>query len=587
MALARTSAAEYALKMTRAFARPLWALVSILGLACGGEDGPAPSEPDGPPPGPPEELNCPSTPLAHVWPTPDSDVEALLTAAGFEVRAVPSDESPEALKGVVVLPTDASATPGYRQYMDEYSGDLYKFVERANVLLQLGQRAEDEVAPPFLPTTQGARRSDAAVERVGLPTADHPLLQGVPTSDDALQWQGAGVARGLFAEHGGFEVVLESVEPAGAVLLEGTYGRGRFVLTELTPDQPRPEEAGAGAEAEADRSAFAEAFFHNVHQLVVDVCERNARAVQLAPREKAERFTEGSTMVAVLPDTQIYSLRFPGMFTVQTAWLADQARALNITYALHLGDLVNDNTPLEWERAASAMSLLDGAVPVALVPGNHDYGPLGDASTRDTLLNDYFSFDQTAALPGFGGAYVDGMLDNTYHLLTIRDRDYVLLALEWGPRDEVVQWANDIMDLYPERDGILVTHAYMNNNDRRYDHTDTDYPQAYNPHQYATPGGVNDGEELWQKLVRHHRFVMTLNGHVLGDGTGYLASTTDRGNTCHQMLSNYQMRELGGEAFLRLLEFPPDSDSVVVHSYSPLYDRFLDEPDQSFAFTLD
>ena len=121
----------------------------------------------------------------------------------------------------------------------------------------------------------------------------------------------------------------------------------------------------------------------------------------------------------------------------------------------------------------------------------------------------------------------------------------------------------------------------------RYDHTDDEHPQKYNPYDYRTPGGVNDGEELWQKLVKRHRFVMTINGHVLGDGTGYLTSTTDLGNTCHQMLVNYQMREQGGEATLRLLEFLDDGATVRVHSYSPLLGKFLDDPDQRFQFELD
>ena len=45
----------------------------------------------------------------------------------------------------------------------------------------------------------------------------------------------------------------------------------------------------------------------------------------------------------------------------------------------------------------------------------------------------------------------------------------------------------------PEQDG------------RRDDISDKQrFPQPFNPHQYATPGPVNDGQELWHKLVRHH-----------------------------------------------------------------------------------
>jgi len=297
-------------------------------------------------------------------------------------------------------------------------------------------------------------------------------------------------------------------------------------------------------------------------------------------------FTPGSFTLAVLPDTQVYALRHPAIFAAQTAWIADHADTLDIRYTFHLGDIVNNNTDREWQHAADAMALLDDLVPVALVPGNHDYGPNGDASTRDGGLNRFFAYADTARLPSFGGAYQPGALDNTYHLFTAGGHEWIVLALEWGPRDQVIAWANDVMHDHPGRLGILVTHAYLNNDDRRLDHTAADQPQRINPHSYRTPGGVNDGEELWHKLVRRHHFVLTLNGHVTGRGTGHLASVNDRGNVVHQMLSNYQMRELGGEGYMRLLELLPDGRTLVVRSYSPLRDRYLTSPDQQMSLQL-
>jgi hypothetical protein len=66
-----------------------------------------------------------------------------------------------------------------------------------------------------------------------------------------------------------------------------------------------------------------------------------------------------------------------------------------------------------------------------------------------------------------------------------------------------------------------------------------------------------------------------------------LASKTDTGITCQQMLSNYQFRDLGGEGYMRLLEFKPDGTTVQVSTYSPLYDSYLTDADQSYSFTLD
>jgi 3',5'-cyclic AMP phosphodiesterase CpdA len=290
--------------------------------------------------------------------------------------------------------------------------------------------------------------------------------------------------------------------------------------------------------------------------------------------------------LAILPDTQYYSSNFPHVFVAQTSWIAAHAAERSIPYVLQLGDIVDNNSPGQWQRAADALKLLDGVVPYAVVGGNHDYGPGGSAATRDTLLNDYLPYARTAALPSFGGAYEPGKLDNTYHFVALGGRDYIVIALEWGPRDAVVAWADQVMQLHPHHYGILITHAYLYSDSTRYDFSrGPNVP--WNPHMYNTAGGVNDGEELWQKLVRKHAFAFVFNGHVLNEGTGYLASVTDQGNICHQMLSNYQDRRQGGEGFMRLLEFLDDAHTVRVSTYSPLLDAYLDEPGHNFTITLD
>lgn len=500
-----------------------------------------------------------------------------LSAAGFQVEPLPLNRSPWGLSGLIVIGAGAASMPEYDAYMQAYADDLYYFVDEANVLLQLGQDADAEPEPPFLPSTHAARRSPVELVELEVIEPSHPLLVDAEVDGGRLSWRGA-LAPGAFAEQDGFQVVLAGRgDGTDAALLEGAYGQGRIILSAL------PLDASPGDEPEQE--SFHRAFYRNLAGHVSRVCAREGALVEPTPPAPAP-LTPGSTTFAALPDTQVYALRYPGVFDSQTVWLAEHAAEMNLAYVFHLGDIVNNNSAVEWERARASMRLLEGVVPYAMVPGNHDYGPSGDASTRDTGLNTWFSFDDAARAPTFGGAYEPGRLDNTYHLFDAGGHPWIAVALEWGPRDAVVAWANEVMEAHPDRLGIFVTHAYLNNNDRRYDHTDTDHPQAFNPHEYDTPGGVNDGEELWDKLVRRHRFVLTLNGHVLGDGTGYLASTNDRGNVCHQMLANYQMRELGGEGYLRLLELLPDGRTLVVRTYSPLLDRYLLVADQNFSAAL-
>jgi 3',5'-cyclic AMP phosphodiesterase CpdA len=537
----------------------------------------------------PSTFNCPEIPTAYLFETVDpytnmpGEGAALLSQAGFKVEPLPLDRNPTELRGLIVFGSFASESPAYKDYVSRNAVALYTFVDAANVLLQMTQADMTEKSPPFLPNAQTAQRSDEDVGKLFVLDREHPLLKDVPVgADGSLVWQFNNVGWETFSDQRGFAVLLAKTGTARSpALMEGPYAQGRFLLSAVPADKPW----GAGP----DRDQYNRAFWKNLYHYVRDVCRRQSRPVTVTPPPGRSGLDGGAFTIAVLPDTQYYSQGWPGIFLAQTSWIAANTQRLNIPYVLHLGDIVDLNTPVEWQRASEAMWLLEGIVPYALVPGNHDLGPSGGATNRDTLLNDYFSFQRTAAWPTFGGAYQEGKLENTFHLFSAGGRDFIVIALEWGPRDPIVTWADGVMANHPRRYGILITHAYLNSNDRRFDITDMAHPQDFIPQHYGTAGGpMNDGEMLWQKLVRKHAFVMVLNGHVLGDGTGYLASVTDKGNTCHQMLSNYQFRApTGGDGYMRLLQFLDDGKTVNVHTYSPLFDRFLDAPDQDFSFMLD
>jgi hypothetical protein len=302
---------------------------------------------------------------------------------------------------------------------------------------------------------------------------------------------------------------------------------------------------------------------------------------------KSTEFTPGSWTMVLLPDTQVYSQKIPGLFVLQTHWIAKNKDKLNIRYVVGLGDVTETNSDPEWQNARNAIDELDGKVSYVLTPGNHDYTPHGNSITGTTGLNKFFPASQFQNWPTFGGTMKPGDVANTYHLFNAGGVDWILLALEWAPRNETVQWANEVLAKYPARKAILVTHAYLYDDGTRYDFAQKGTSQEWNPHTYMSDAAINDGEELWQKLVRKNNFALTLNGHVCHTGLGFLSSKNDAGKTTHQMLVDYQMRQLGGESYLRILEFLPDGKTVHAKSYSPLYDKYLEDPADQFRFELD
>ncbi len=294
----------------------------------------------------------------------------------------------------------------------------------------------------------------------------------------------------------------------------------------------------------------------------------------------------GSWSIAILPDIQYYTETYNSNFTSQVEWIRDNQTAHNIQHVLQLGDLTDNNNATEFERAKTGFDILRSAgVPFTLNVGNHDMGPSGNASTRDSLFDTYFDYATYSQGSHFGGVMTANSLRNSYYLFTAGGKAWIVISLEWAPTDEMITWADGVMQAHPDRYGILITHAYMNYNNQRYDQN-SDYPQAHNPHNYSTPGPVNDGEELWNKLVKKHKFVFTFNGHVLGDGTGYKKSITQKGNACHQVLTNYQMRSAGGEGYLKIVEFDNDGKTVRLKAYSPVTDTYLTDADQSFSVEI-
>lgn len=286
---------------------------------------------------------------------------------------------------------------------------------------------------------------------------------------------------------------------------------------------------------------------------------------------------DGSFTIAVLPDTQFYSETYHDIYPAQTQWIADNQKARNIAYVLHLGDITNRNTRAEWEVASKAMKILDNAkIRYAFCPGNHDYSDGGVCKDRTTLLNDYFPVVRFKNDSTFGGTYDQEpeRTENSYHLFEAGGRKFLVLALEFGPRADVVRWANEIAEAYADREAILITHAFIYYDDTRYDWKKYGTKQNWNPHAYQvarkTNDDVSDGEELWQNLIsRHENFILTFNGHVLGDGLGLVTTSTPQGRAVPQVLVNYQMRPNGGDGWLRLLEFKADGTTVEVYDYSP------------------
>jgi VCBS repeat-containing protein len=276
-------------------------------------------------------------------------------------------------------------------------------------------------------------------------------------------------------------------------------------------------------------------------QLAVNVALRKAAAPEF-------------TIIA-MPDTQHYSESFPAVFTSQTQWIVNNKESRNIVFVTHEGDIVEHNSNVtEWQRANASMSLLDGVVPYGMGPGNHD--------VPTTLYNQYFPYTRYEGQPWYGGHY-QNLNDNNFQLFSAGGLDFVIVHLIFCPPAGAVTWADSVFKAYPDRIGIMTTHAYLGLGAVRSTHV------------------CGSTQYLWDNLaVPNPNLQFMLSGHVHGE-----ARRTDvvSGRTVFQMLADYQDRASGGEGWLRILRFVPGDNKIYVQTYSPWLNRFETDADSEFS----
>ncbi len=310
---------------------------------------------------------------------------------------------------------------------------------------------------------------------------------------------------------------------------------------------------------------------------------------------------EHAYTIAVLPDTQDYTDNAGLMHTFgdMTQWLVDQKDTLNIKFAIHVGDVTQHNQVNEWNVAEAALRKLDGQIPYSLLPGNHDLAAGGSAADHTSVnLDERFgAADQAATNPNnFGAAYDQEAESGRNSWSTFAGEDgtkWLVLSMEFGPRDDILRWAGDVIEDHLDHRVIVVSHS-LTSFAGRQDPTAAplyDEGAGYDYGVGRDPEGANDGETIYRELLaRYPNITMTFSGHIFGDGAETDVSYSQYGNPIHQFLVNYQngiSREItgngdpslggnGGNGAMRLVVIDPDNDTISTETYFTELDDYLD-----------
>jgi hypothetical protein len=273
----------------------------------------------------------------------------------------------------------------------------------------------------------------------------------------------------------------------------------------------------------------------------------------------------------MLPDTQEYTTQENGgviaMFQAQTQWIVDNRVSRGIVAVAHEGDITDKWNATEYDRSLTAMTKLEDPVttgltdgiPYAMLMGNHD-------DDNPTLYNQYYGVSRFSGR-GYYGGYYGSDNNNNYMLFSGAGRDFVLVAMSYAPSSAVLTWARGVLNAYPNRVGLVVSHSILNEGG-----TQTSW--------------TAEGTNIYNALSGTPNLRLMMCGHMSTFSGEGRRTDTSGGYTIHSLLADYQDRGDGGGGRLRIMQFVPGSNIVRVRTYSPYTDVWEADADSSSQFTL-
>lgn len=270
--------------------------------------------------------------------------------------------------------------------------------------------------------------------------------------------------------------------------------------------------------------------------------------------------------LAVLPDTQTEVTRpADTRFKNRADWLVANKSALDLRYAIQVGDLVNwgNVEPTQFDKISAEIKPLEAAIPWSGAIGNHDTaavcaggGACPGADTHDDLRDTsaYNRAFPVSRFPQLQGTYAANRIDNAYQTFAAGEVDWLVLNLELWPRPAVVAWAQEVVKSHPRHNVIVVTHAYLESNGSIS----------------TSDGGYGDTSPayLYDHLIKAYPNIkLVLSGHV-----GLSASRTDTGTAGNKILSVLQTFHSPANP-VRIMQIDTAAGSVTSTVYAPETDE--------------
>lgn len=288
----------------------------------------------------------------------------------------------------------------------------------------------------------------------------------------------------------------------------------------------------------------------------------------------------GAFTIVVIPDTQGYNGRATKrapqsdapltnpVFQNHTRWIAENARAQNIVFVSHVGDIVDINNHDQWRLARECLDRLHGVVPYGLTVGNHDMERDGNAA----LFQQVFPAERFRGFPWYGGSFKPARADdaisgnnvNSFQLFSAGGLDFIHLNLECNAPDDVLAWANELLTKHAARRALISTHMDLGPLEHPKDNDGYVKDPKGRMNWVKVHGKLgNSPRQMWEKLYSKHANIgFVFSGDQSRTTAMRLAAQGSVGNFVHALLSDYT-----SSGPLRLYRFVPSENKVHVLTF--------------------
>lgn len=301
----------------------------------------------------------------------------------------------------------------------------------------------------------------------------------------------------------------------------------------------------------------------------------------LCASDKLDAVPDGSFSIVLIPDTQAYlgqgtkgnkantdPVTNP-IFQAHVDWISANLDRQKIVFVSHVGDIVDLNEPRQWKVAQQCMDVLHGKVPYGISVGNHDMTTPGDSS----LFQQFFPKSRFVDLPWYGGCFAgfaddptrSGNNANSFQLFEVAQQRFLFLHLECNAPDDVLNWAQGVIDQHPDRRVLITCHMGWGPREKPKQNeeffTGTKGRMAWSKIHGARG---NSPQQIWDKFYsRQPKLLAVFSGDQSRTQTYRATTATRHGNVVHELLQDY------GSGWLRIYRFLPDENRIQAITFDP------------------